>query len=123
MPCDTRLKPRQTLAQRAEEVKKRAARIAELLAEQQRQRLLDAKARIGIKIGPTGAIVFTGLTAEERDGMTDGCIYRMLKRSGSAAARQAITRAEMVAGVKVNERVIAQGTHSHDGGHTWHGRG
>lgn len=113
MPCDTRLKPRQTLTQRKEEVRKRITVVDKLLAQR----------KITAKVGPQGAITFTGLSAEDRDGMTDACIYRMITRTGSAAAKMAIARAEQMAGRAVDRKVVAQGTHSHDGGATWHARG
>jgi hypothetical protein len=113
MPCNTALKPNQTIAQRAIEVRKAAARIDKLLV----------KRKIEMTVGPQGAVVFTGLSTEERDGMTDACIYRMLTRSGSAATKMAIVRAEQLAGRSVDRKVIASGVHSHDGGSTWHPRG
>jgi hypothetical protein len=113
MPCDTKLKPRQTLAERAREVRAAGERIDKLLAMGQ----------IKVKVGPQGAIVFVGLSDEQRDGMTDACIYRRLMTGGSATTRMAIARAEQLAGRSVDRRVIGQGVHSHDGGRTWHPRG
>ena len=113
MPCETMLKPRQTAAQRIAEVRKAAQTIDRLLVSQ----------RAKVKVGPQGAVVFTGIPDSDRDGLTDACIYRMLTRTGSAAARLAITRAEQLAGRTVDRRVVAQGTHSHDGGQSWHPRG
>jgi hypothetical protein len=113
MPCDTIRKPNQSLSQRVEEVKKRVTAVDRLIAAR----------KVTVKVGPQGAIVFDGISQEDRDGMTDACIYRMLTRSGTAAARMAIQRAEQIAGRSVDRRVVAQGTHSHDGGATWHPRG
>lgn len=113
MPCNTMLKKNQTAAQRATEVRKAAERIDKLLASR----------RIKMKVGPQGAVVFTGLTDTDRDGMTDACIYRMITRSGSAAAKMAISRAEQLAGRNVDRKVVAHGVHSHDGGASWHPRG
>ena len=116
MVCDTVTRQGQTLEQRMEEVVAAAKRIDQLIAA--------GGARV--VIGPQGAIVFTGLTDSQRDGLTDACIYRRLMASGSAAARTAITRAEQLAGRGVDRRTVAQGVHSHDGGRTWsagHGRG
>jgi hypothetical protein len=113
MPCDTMLKPNQTVAQRIREVRTVAEQIDKLLAAR----------RIKPKVGPQGAITFTGLSDSERDGVTDACIYRMIMRTGSAAAKMAITRAEQLAGRQVDRRVVGQGVHSHDGGASWHPRG
>src|ERR1700676_2040617 len=104
MPCDTRLKPRQTLQQRAEEVR----RVTEAA-----ERALLAK-RLKARIGPQGAIAFEGLTDEERDGVTDACLYRRIMTTGSALARAEIARAEQLAGRQVDQRMVAQGVHSHD---------
>lgn len=110
MPCDTRLKPQQTIQQRAAEVRAAVAKAAQALAA----------GRIKVKIGPQGAIAFEGMAEADRDGVTDACMYRRLLASGSALALAAIARAEQMAGRTVNRQVIGQGAHSHDGGHTWH---
>ena len=110
MPCDRTLKPNQTIQQRAEEVRKAADRISRALA--------DGRARV--KIGPQGAVVITGLSDEERDGVTDACAYRRILVSGSSLAKAAFARAEQMAGRSIDRRVIGQGAHSHDGGRTWH---
>lgn len=109
MPCDTYLKPRQTIKQRADEVRKATDRIAKALAA----------GRAKAKVGPQGAIAFTGLTDDERDGVTDACAYRRIMVSGSALARVKIAQAEQLAGRSVDRKVIGQGVHSHDGGKTW----
>ena len=113
MPCDSRRKQNQTAAQRKTEVRAAVRRIDKLIAAKQ----------IGVKVGPQGAVTFTGLPDTVRDGLTDVCIYRMLTRTGSAAARMAIARAEQLAGRAVDRKVIAAGVHSHDGGQSWHPRG
>lgn len=110
MPCDTRLKPRQTIQQRVEEVRKVVSKVSDALT----------RGRVKPKIGPQGAIAFEGLDEAERDGVTDACIYRRIMVTGSALAKAAIARAEQLAGKSVNRQVIGQGAHSHDGGHTWH---
>ena len=110
MPCDTRLKPRQTISQRAEEVRAMAKKLeAGLIA-----------GRIKPVIGPQGAVAFQGLTEADRDGVTDACAYRRIMATGSALAKQAIARAEQLSGRSVNRQVIGQGAHSHDHGATWH---
>jgi hypothetical protein len=110
MPCDTRLKPKQTLQQRAEEVRRAVARLSEALVS----------GRVKVKVGSQGAIAFEGWSETERDGVTDTCAYRRLMVTGSALAKAAIARAEQVAGHSVDRRVLVHGVHSHDGGHTWH---
>lgn len=113
MPCDTVYKPRQTMSERKAEIKKR-------VKEVDRQIIAN---KVKVKVGPQGAITFTGISTTDRDGMTDGCIYRMLMNTGSAAAKIAIQRAEQIAGRTVDRKVVAQGLHSHDGGQSWHPRG
>jgi hypothetical protein len=110
MSCDTRLKPKQTISQRAEEVRRAIAKLSDAVAA----------GRVKVTIGAQGAIAFEGWDAAERDGVTDACAYRRLMVSGSALAKAAIARAEQLAGRSVDRRVIAQGAHSHDGGRTWH---
>jgi hypothetical protein len=111
MVCETRLKPRQTIQQRAEEVRRAIARLSDALAS----------GRIKARVGPQGAIAFEGWSDAERDGVSDACAYRRLMVSGSALAKAAIARAEQMAGHSVDRRALAHGAHSHDGGRTWHG--
>lgn len=110
MPCDTRLKRRQTISERKIEVKKAVEKLSTGIVA----------GRIKPKIGPQGAIAFEGFTEAERDGVTDACAYRRLMIEGSPLARAAIARAEQLAGRTVDKQVIGQGAHSHDGGRTWH---
>lgn len=110
MPCDTRLKFRQTISQRAAEVRKVTDIISNGLAS----------GRIKPVVGPKGAIAFVGLTDDERDGVTDACAYRRIMITGSALARASIARAEQIAGRSVDRQIVGQGMHSHDGGNTWH---
>jgi len=110
MPCDTRLKPKQTISERKAEVVKMVENLSKALVS----------GRVTAKVGPQGAITFVGLTDAERDGVTDACAYRRLMVTGSALAKAAIARAEQVAGRSVNRQALAHGHHSHDGGHTWH---
>jgi hypothetical protein len=111
MPCDTRLKPKQTIQQRAEEVRKIAYDVNSLIAAGRVKPIVDKR---------TGAIAFQGLDDTIRDGATDACIYRRIMVTGSSLTKAAITRAEQIAGVSVNKQALAQGHHSHDGGQTWH---
>lgn len=114
MPCDTiRRRKDQTLQQRAEEVRAAVTRLEKLLASR----------KVRPVVGPQGAITFEGWTEQERDGITDACAYRRIMASGTALARHDITRAEQLAGRTVDRRVLASGTHSHDGGRSWHTKG
>lgn len=110
MPCDTRVKRGQSLDQRKEEVRTIVDTVATKLVS----------GVIKAKVGPTGGIAFTGLTDEQRDGVTDACVYRRIMAIGSAAAKLAIQKAEILAGRSVDRHALAHGHHSHDGGHTWH---
>ena len=110
MVCDTRLKPRQTISQRAEEIRHAVAKLSSALAS----------GRVKVKIGPQGAIAFVDWADTERDSISDACAYRRLMVSGAALAKAAIARAEQLAGRSVDRNAIAKGTHSHDGGRTWH---
>jgi len=111
MPCDTRLKPRQTITQRKAEIRKMTATLE--------SRLKTGAVKVKIDAA-TGAVAFVGLRDDERDGVTDGCAYRRLMSEGSAATRRIIAEAERAAGVSINKRAVAHGVHSHDGGKTWH---
>ena len=109
MPCDTRLKPRQTPVQRKAEIAKAVAAL---------ERLLTA-GKTRVVVGRNGAIAFQGWDPNERDGVSDVCAYRALTAANSMALRAAVVRAEGLAGVKVDAKVVASGVHSHTGGLTW----
>lgn len=109
MSCDTMLQANQTLAQRKEQVRRAAQIIDQLIAAR----------RVGVKVGPQGAVTFTGISDTDRAGMTDACVYRMLSRSGSAATKMALQRAEQLAGRAVSKAALHAGVHSHDGGSSW----
>jgi len=109
MPCDTRLKPKQTISERAEEVRRAVTKLDELIRG----------SRVRVKVGPQGAIAFEGWDAD-RDGVTDACAYRRLMVQGSALAKAAVQKAELLAGRSVSTQALAHGHHSHDGGKTWH---
>lgn len=113
MPCDTLRMMNQSMSERVEEVRTAAQKIDKLLAER----------KIGVKVGPQGGVVFTGLSDFDRTRMTDACIYRRIIQSGSAAAKMAIARAEQLAGRTVSKVTVANGVHSHDGGASWHAKG
>ncbi len=109
MPCDTRLKARQTLGQRKTEVKKSVETLDRGLLRK----------KIKPVIGPKGEITFQGWPESDRDGVTDACAYRMLMITGSSLAKAEIARAEQISGRSVNRQAVNSGVHSHDGGQTW----
>jgi len=111
MPCDTRLKPRQTIQQRAAEVRKAVDALAVKLLKRQVRPIVDKA---------TGAITFAGWSEQDRDGITDACAYRRIKVQGNALVQAELARAEAMAGRPVNTKALAQGVHSHDGGVSWH---
>jgi hypothetical protein len=109
MACDTRLKPRQTISQRKDEVRRATERFVAGLKSGKVKATVNAK----------GGVAFTGLTEDERDGVTDACAYRRVLASGSQLAILAIAKAEQFAGRPVNRQLVAQGYHTHDG-ENWH---
>jgi hypothetical protein len=111
MPCDTQRTPGQSISDRKNEVLRTVEAI---------QRALVA-GRVKAVVGPQGAIAFAGLTDADRNRVTDACIYRRIMATGSALARAEIAKAERLAGRVVDRQTVAQGVHSHDNGHHWHG--
>ena len=111
MTCDTVLRPRQTIQERAAEVKKAAAGLDKALVQGRVKVVVDKR---------TGAIAFAGFNEPDRAGITDACAYRRIMATGSASAKAAIARAELLAGRGVNRTALAQGVHSHDGGGHFH---
>ena len=118
MPCNTRLKRnyrnsgrQQTISERKSEVKQAVYDINSLIATGKVKPVVDRR---------TGAIAFQGLDENIRDGVTDACVYRQLQTTGSTLTKMAIQRAEQLAGRTVDNKAVAQGVHSHDGGGTWH---
>lgn len=107
MPCTSQMRKNQTLKQREREINEALKRL---------ERYLQTGS-VKIQISNQGAIAFNGW--KDRNDVTDVCAYRMLTLSNSWALKQAVKRAEMISGKKVNERAIAAGVHSHDNGHTW----
>lgn len=110
MPCDTNLKQGETLVDRQRTVKESLDRLRRELAS----------GRVRVRIAPSGAVAFDGWKPDDRSGVTDVCAYRTLAAQNSPELRQAVARAEYQQGRKVDERAVAAGTHSHDGGVTWH---
>lgn len=122
MPCDTQPRRRRNArtGKRDGELLTKKEVIAEVEAVVRKIDQKVASGAVKVKVGPQGAVAFDGITDEERDGITDVCIYRRMMVSGSALARAKIQQAEMLAGRPVNRQVIGAGVHSHDGGRTWH---
>lgn len=110
MPCDTyRLTKEQTLEQRNAQIKKALAELEKKLLASQ----------VKVVISQQGAVAFADWSKADRAGITDVCAYRVLSVQGSWALRQAVAKAEMLAGRKVSTQAVAAGVHSHDGGKTW----
>jgi hypothetical protein len=107
MPCDSRLRKGQSLQDRIAEVQRSLKRLETSLKMGQ----------VKVAIGPNGAIVFLGW--KDRDDLSDVCAYRTLAASNSWELRQAVARAEVTSGRKVNPLAVAAGVHSHDGGASW----
>lgn len=107
MPCDTKLRFRETRLERKK-------RIAEVIAGLE-QSIQDG--RVKVTVGPQGAVAFLGWVEGKREAVTDACAFRKLE--GSWIFKQALAKAEVLAGRKVNVKEILAGVHSHDGGKTW----
>lgn len=107
MPCDTVRRPNQSLIQRNAEVKAALDRLKRYIAAGQ----------VRIVIAPNGAVGLAGW--KDRDDVTDVCAIRCLQAEGSWELRQAIAKAEAMAGQKANLQATAAGWHSHDGGGSW----
>jgi hypothetical protein len=110
MACDTQPMKNQTLSQRKQQVKEIIAFTDELIRKGKVKVIVDKK---------TGAILFDGMTPQERGNVSDACTYRVIMATGSSVAKLAIARAEQLAGRGVSKQALANGTHSHDGGHSW----
>lgn len=110
MPCDTKLRAGVTPVQRSAQIGSALARLETALTQGRAKVTIDKR---------TGALAFAGWTPEERDDVTDLCAYRRLSARSSWALRQAVARAETLAGRKVSEQAVSSGLHSHDGGQTF----
>ena len=111
MACETRLQNKnQTLTERKTQVKEIIAFTDELIRKGKIKIVVDKR---------SGAIAFDGMSDAERGGVSDACTYRVIMATGTVLAKQAIARAEQLAGRTVNRQALTNGTHSHDGGATW----
>lgn len=113
MPCDTLTRRGQSLQERASEVREAVTGLDALLK----------KRKVKIDVGPQGAVAISGWSDADRNGVTDACAYRRIMATGSTLAKLEFQRAELLAGRAIDRKVVAQGTHSHDGGQSWHGKG
>lgn len=112
MACTGRRTPQQTAAQRQAEVDAALEKLARGLAAGTKRAV----------IGPNGELAFEGWSENERSDLTDACAYRvLLLERDDWEVKQAIAAAETVAGRALDVNTISSGTHSHDGGRTWHG--
>jgi hypothetical protein len=109
MPCDTKRLPNQSLTERKVEITKAVDKLAAALAA----------GKVKPVVGAKGGIAFPGWTEGQVSRVTDNCGYRKIMSSGSALAKLAIERAEMMAGRKVDRQAVAQGLHTHGDG-VWH---
>jgi hypothetical protein len=75
---------------------------------------------VELVIGEQGAVAIDGWSQEDRNGLSDVCALRVLMADDSWALRQAMATAEAMSGRQVNIAAVSAGTHSHDGGSTWH---
>ncbi len=107
MACWTFIRPLQTKEERAAEIKAATRKLETLLL----------KGGASVVIGPDGAITFAGWS--ERSDVSDVCAYRSLTQQGSKALADAIAKAELKQGKKINPAAVKAGVHSHDGGRTW----
>ncbi len=108
MPCDTKLKPNQTITQRKLEISEVVDRIQRGLVN----------GSMKLRLSATGAPAFDGLADADKNNVTDACIYRRIMATGSALAKAKLVSAQALLGRAVQ---TTNGTHSHDGGATWHG--
>lgn len=107
MPCDTKLKPNQTITQRKLEISEVVDRIQKGLVN----------GSMKLRLAANGAPAFDGIADRDKNGVTDACIYRRIMATGSALAKAKLAAAQALLG---KQPVTTNGTHSHDGGKTWH---
>ncbi len=85
----------------------------------QRLRKMIETGAVRVVVSAGGAIAFKGWTIDDSKGVSDICAYRALTAQNAPELRKALMRAEALAGRKIDQRAIAAGVHSHDGGRTW----
>jgi hypothetical protein len=109
MPCDYTIPEGMTIEQRKTQIEEAIDRLNKALTI----------GEVKVVVGANGAVAFKGWDARARNGVSDVCAYRKLMASGSSGLRTQLARAEAMAGRKVDERAVAAGYHSHDGGRTF----
>lgn len=109
MPCDSQ-------AQATPELKRAQETAVERLGK-----ALAVGGGVSVVIGATGALAFRGWADKDRAGLSDLCAYRKLAAKNSPELRLAVARAQALYGRKLDLNQVAAGSHSHDGGQTWHG--
>lgn len=114
MSCDMMLRPRQSLSERKEEVKKAISTLDKLIASGK------VNVRVGTEGIGKGAVAFKGWADVERSGISDACALRLLQMSCSTMTKLKLQQAQQMAGTSFNKQTLAHGVHSHDGGATWH---
>ena len=97
------------------------------LTAPQKQKQRDALAKLQKAIGAgsvsivvakgTGAFALKGWLDADREGVSDLCAYRALMNTPEL--RRAVMRAQALANTPLDQRAMAAGVHSHDGGKTW----
>jgi len=110
MACDTRLKPRQTIQERAKEIREAVIRLAQGLKDGRIKLVVDRT---------TGSVAFAGWDETSRDGVTDACSFRILQRTGSPMFQALLAQAQALAGRGIDKQAIAAGWHTHNGT-DWH---
>lgn len=111
MPCETSRKPNQSLDQRKAEIRTAITALSAALAAGRARTVIDRT---------TGAVAFAGIPDLQDARVTDACAYRLIMATGNALARQAIAKAEALAGRTVSRAALTAGVHSHDGGVSFH---
>ena len=98
---------RRSFSERKAEVKDVVDRIKRALVSGKVQALVDRD---------SGAVAFLGAIGE-RAKVADACVYREIMRTGTAAEKMVIVKAEQKAGRRVSTEALRAGFHSHDGIH------
>ena len=109
MVCDTKTDRDQSPEERMKEVGAALKKLGDMLKQGSVTVAIDRM---------TGALALRGWNDNDRAGLSDACTYRLMAQTWEM--RQAVARAEALAGRKVSQVAIASGRHSHDGGATWH---
>lgn len=105
MPCDTIRNPGETEAERRKKVQDAMDNLRRKLGS----------GEVSVIVGPQGAVGFRNWSKADRNGVTDVCAYRKLRSVNAWELRQAVNKAEALAGRNVDARQVAMGMHTHDG--------